>query len=60
MRSCSRVLLNAMCGAYCKAHPDPTLRVINALRARAAVPILPNERKMALCSMQLSLKVLSQ
>lgn len=57
MRSCSCALLNAMWGAYHRAHKDPTLSVINALRACAAAPELPNEKKMAFCNFQHSLKV---
>lgn len=58
MRSCSRVLLNAMCDAYCRAHTD-LLCVINVLRACVADPILPNERKMALSSIQHARQVFS-
>ena len=55
MRGCSRVLLIAMCSAYCTFHTDPSLILINAFRARVAVAILPNERKMSRCSLQQSL-----
>lgn len=52
MRTCSRVVLNAMCGAYCRAHTDPAFSLINAFRGHVAAPLLPNERKMAFCSIK--------